>query len=259
MKLKAWVLYFTILLSIPLPGQEVVTALRHPISAGTPTFTYVQSMPFSTTTSAVTSITGTFPVNPTTGNVVCIALAVSTASIGTLTVKDGAGTPNSYTLSPSSPLAATAPLTGYYLAIACIMAAPSSANKTITASWTGSTSNGTTIWGDEFHLSSGTAVVDNDATQPLGTAIGTAINTTPTLTPAVAGELFYGVVIVGNSIVAPTAGGTLGVWTGSPAGNDSTYTTLPEYDLSVSAATPVNYTDSGSGDVYAGLMIGIKP
>ena len=200
MKIKAWILYFSILFSVPLPGQEVVTALRHP-TAATPTFTHVQSMTTCSNPGAATSISCSFPSNPATNDVVCIALGAgfTTGVMGTLTVEDGAGTPNTYTNSPSSPYLG---LGGFfeplYAAISCLYVAPSSANKTITASWTGLNSNFSSIWGDEWSVSSGTASADTDNAAS-GTASGTSINTTPTLTPAVSGELLYAIVIPGDS------------------------------------------------------------
>ena len=229
-------------------------------ASATPTFSYVQGA-LTADGSSSSSLTVNLASNPVTGHPVLVALVSnSNQGLGTLTVKDSAATPNVYTLSTQSVMTCTGPSAPNYIALAYLLSAPASATKTITASWTGGADNGGSIWADEFSLSSGSAVFDNDASQPHSTASGTNVNTTPSLTPAVSGELFYAVAIPNAGFSAPTGGTTLGVWTGGQGGTDTdNFSTVSEYSLSVSTATPIHYTDITSGDDYCALMMGFKP
>lgn len=114
-----------------------------------------------------------------------------------------------------------------------LLSAPANANATITCSGTGIVSNG--MWVDEFSYS-GTSHFDKDA---IATGTGTTVNT-PTITPTNANSLLYSGAGEAATITAPTAGATLGVWTGSAGaivnGN------MAEYDLSATSNTAVQYT-----------------
>jgi hypothetical protein len=103
-------------------------------------------------------------------------------------------------------------------------------------------SPGTTVnvWADEFVVSGGTASFDKDAAASSSTA-GTTINT-PSITPTNSGSLLYSCAAAGGTISAPSAGGTLGSWTG--AAGAITNGDMSEYDLSASSATAVDYTQS---------------
>src|ERR1017187_1166706 len=182
----------------------------------------------------VTTLTVTLASNPTTSDLVVCGLAFS-SSISALTFKDSASTPNSYTKTSGSPHHGMVYSYAFYL-----LSAPSTANKTLTASWT--TSSAVLISCDEFVNSNpGHQTYDStsgDAFRSTGTASGTNINL-PSCTPSTGGELAYGFVLdASGTITAPTSGSALGVWTGSDINANGSGS---EYDLSVSSATAANY------------------
>jgi hypothetical protein len=193
-----------------------------------------------TNAGSVTTFTVVLPVNPTQGNLVCVGATFQSASnISGLTVKDGNN--NSYTVTPGSPSANIAG-TGYtYLAY--LLSAPANADKTLTLSWT-TASTGPRAWADEFSLGGRTASFDKDAAATAPSGTGTTINT-PSITPTGSGELLFACAAAEQTITAPASGATLGVWTGS--GGAITVGNMAEYDLSASAATAVQFTQSPAG------------
>lgn len=253
MKIKAWILYFSILFSVPLPGQEVVTALRHP-TAATPTFTHrAGQAAFSSNATSASSITVTLAANPTTSDLVTCFWGVY-SSVTSFVVKDSAGTPNSYAVTAASPHTGTS---GFFFYTSYLLVAPSTATKTITASWTGATGFQIGICDEVVDSSPGHQTFDKEAFEGAGTASGTTINS-PSLTPAVSNEFIFAAAIPNDSISAPTAGATLGVWTGSYL--DSSGSGIgSEYDLSASTLTAVQFTDNTSSDPYNAISVGFEP
>jgi hypothetical protein len=163
-----------------------------------------------------------------------------------MTVKDGNS--NSYTVTPDSP--STYEGTAGQVWLFYLLSAPANASATITASWT--TSVSCAIFASEFSYS-GTASYDIDAAAYTGTA-GTTINT-PSITGAGSGELLYSAAAAGGNVSAPTAGNTLGGWTG--AGINATSGDAAEYILSSSgSSTAVDYTQSSG--TWSAMAMAIK-
>lgn len=184
--------------------------------------------------------------NPANGNVVAVGLAFNTASISSLTVKDSAN--NSYTKATNAPYTSSAGNAYLFYLIA-----GGTATKTITVSWT--TSAICAGWADEFTVTGGTATFDKDTGGSQTSSGGGAI-TTPSITPTNGGSLLYAIAdLIGSvgGITSPTAGGTAGLWTG--AAGAITLGSMAEYDLSVTGAQAVNFTDSsGSDTCCVGVM-----
>jgi hypothetical protein len=183
---------------------------------------------------------------PTVGNLVCFGIII-TCSAGlssNLLVQDSNG--NTYTISPNSPSAQVTQTGGAGgggqtgQTYAAYLVAPANASATITATWTNGATTGVQIFVDEFHSTLPGITFDADAAD--ANATGAINQTAPVITPNHgAGELFWSISGSTNTYTAPTAGATLGVWTGGPGGVQDG--DLAEYDLSGPAgATGVAYT-----------------
>lgn len=180
---------------------------------------------------AVTTVSVVLLSPPTYGNLVCVVVQTN-LGVTSLTVQDSNGNP--YTVTPNSP---STPNTGQ-IWLAYLLSAPANASATITANWT-TAATGPDMWADEFMSSGGTVTFDKDVS---GTGTGININT-PSITPTFPNSLLYSGAATPGSISAPTAGATLGVWTGSGGGIPSNGNNA-EYDVNASSATPVQYTNS---------------
>ncbi len=186
------------------------------------------------------SVAVVLTTNPIQGNLVCVGIGFNLTSgpTGTVTIQDSNG--NVYTATPQSPSPTQTNNTTYLF----YLIAPANASKTITASWP-TTSVPSAIHADEFHSDVGGISFDTDA-EGTGSVAGGTINT-PSITPDGAGELLYASAASDNSQTAPTAGGTLGIWTGS-GGGVSAFGDITEYDLSSAAgASAVQWTQSPNG------------
>jgi len=189
----------------------------------------------------VTTATVTMGAAPGLHHIVCFALNLATTTVTGVTVADTNG--NTYTLTPHSPESNGLGGNTY---LAYLLSAPSNAAAGITASWT--TASSCSIWADEFSWIGLQPTFDTD----IGAGgTGGTVNT-PSITPTYPNSLLYSACGSSGTITAPTAGGTLGVWTGSAAGvldGD-----MAEYDLSASAATAVNYTQ-GATDIWSAMAM----
>ena|SRR5208282_1808395 len=202
----------------------------------------------ATTAAAVTTFSITLGAAPTVGNLVCFGIIItcSTGVSSNLLVRDGNG--NTYTITPNSPSsqvtqtggAGGGGMTGS--TYAAYLVAPANASATITATWTNGTTLGVQIFVDEFHSSLSGIVFDTDTAG--SDATGAINQTSPSITPNYgAGELFWSISGSTNTYTAPTAGATIGVWTGNAGGIQNG--DAAEYVLSgANAATAVNYTQS---------------
>jgi hypothetical protein len=195
-------------------------------------FTHVQGAVGYKPSSSPDTIT--LGANPTLGNLVCVGITTLGSAITAVSVKDSNN--NAYTITPNSPSALQSGAGQVWMAY--LLSAPSNASKTITISYTGSVSVG--AWADEF--SGGPFSFDKDVSAANSVA-GTTVNT-PTLATAASGELLYAAAGVNGDISAPTAGETLGSWTG--AGGAITAGNMSEYDLSASGTVAVQFTSSPS-------------
>jgi parallel beta-helix repeat protein len=222
-------------------GADVISSAWTPYGSAPGTVTHVQGTSHYTATGTAGSVTLTN--NPTTGNLVVVAIKFYD-SISGLSVKDSNN--NVYTLVPdNSPSSYVGPVWMAYL-----LSAPANASKIINATWTNSVYS--VVWGDEFHPATGTSITyDRDAQAQSGGPSTTP--NTPTITPSTAGSLLYSG--LSNSVSgtnAPAANGTLGVWTGSGGGPNTSHPGNAEYVLAATGATAVNYT-TGSG-VWSALV-----
>jgi len=198
---------------------------------------------------APTSISITLNSAPVAGHLVCVGMEVDFALTITLTnllIKDSNNNP--YTITPTSPLVNATVAPKIYIFLGYLVA-PANASATINASWTlvnNSAGGEATIFVEEFVLPTGTAypLLDKDSAGT-GTT-GTTINT-PSITPANSGELLFAYSIAYSVITAPTAGGSLGGWTGSAAGIEPNSGSMAEYILnSGTSSTAVDFTQTTS-------------
>lgn len=184
--------------------------------------------------------TVTLPVNPTQGNCVTVGLAWG----------GGGGTPTLPTCSDSNSNAYTVgaaiagSTTNGFICLFYLLSAPANATKTLTLGWSGTTTASGDGLSDEFTVSGGTTSFDKAGTAAGGS--GTSF-TTPSITPATAGSLLYGVASCQGNWTTPAAGSTLGVWTGA-AGTPGPNGHGAEYLVnSTNTATAFNATQSPTG------------
>lgn len=213
-------------------------------NVGIGTFTHVQGA--MTHTAGAQDIVVTLGANPTTGNLVCVGIYSThvTPTPATFTVTDGSG--NVYTVTPKSPFTdTTVPGT---VSLFYLLFAPSNASQTINVHCV---QGGVTFsaWAEEFGVTGGVALFDLDVggKGPGGTTINL-----PIITPTNSNSLLWSTTVCNGTITAPTAGGTLGVWTGAAGGVSSG--NMSEYDLSSAAgSTVVQYTQNNT--LWAGMAM----
>ena len=119
--------------TVSMPGPFVPQ-----VSSVEPTFTEVQAA-WGTNVSSGTTVSATLTNAPAAGNAVICVPVFYPLSLTVSTIKDNAGTPNSYTVTPHSPSNAQSGADG--LSFAYLINVPSGAGKTITA-----TMSGTITW-----------------------------------------------------------------------------------------------------------------
>lgn len=188
-----------------------------------------------------TSLSVVLTSTPTVGNLLVVAFYAA-PNISNLSIKDANN--NAFTITPHSPAVVTSSTSNIYGGY--ILSAPSNISKTINATWT-TTASFDGMFVDEFS-GVGTISFDVDAAGS-NPAAGTTANT-PVLHPTGTGELSYvGVFSGAVSITAPTAGGTLGIWTG--AGIDANLNAA-EYALSTSGTVTTQMTQ-GSSATWCGI------
>jgi hypothetical protein len=232
------------------PGDRYKRFRRRQFAIG---FTESQNVPKSNTSSSVTTLSASLPNNPAAGDVVVVAIFSGlTSAITVSAVHDGAGTPNSYTITPNSPSTFLSGAGQIWLAY---FIATATANKTITVQIS-STANTYSFLVEDFTVTGGTATFDKDVANETPSSGGTTINL-PSITPTNSGSLLYASGCPASTITEPTAGVVQGGWTGSQAGlvaGNSGSNFGAEYQLSGSGATPVNFTMSSSGGWSAMAM-----
>jgi hypothetical protein len=207
-------------------------------------------MAFTEVQKAWNSSAGTTPSPATTtlslpsvaaGHLVVVAVCYLGASTGfTLTITDGNG--HTFTQPTGSPFAYSGGARfiwlGYILSAA-------SGSMTITA--TPSVAHGLSIHAIEFSYTGGSCSFDKTANA--GPSTGTTPINTPSLTPTNAAELIYAA-----GISDPASAGTIsavgGSWVEGTRGtiNSDGNNSADAYQLSISAATAVNWTVSGSSN-----------
>jgi len=222
-------------------------------AATEPTFTEIQGKRGNLVSSGTTTNV-TLTSAPTSGNAVICRVYSESGSLTVSTVKDGAGTPNSYTVSPSSP--SSGGISGARISLAYLLNVPSGANATITATYSGTITANAGIACSEFHRSSGTWVFDVDAVNFSSSAVTTV--TTPSISPALTGELVYGAAQVTGGQYFLTSG-PQSPWTQDPAGPDSTVGHFNgAYILASSGSPAMNMNISGGSSAYNAISMAVK-
>lgn len=193
-------------------------------------------------TSTVTTITITLPATPNLNDIVCVAVTLKAAVTG-FSVQDSNS--NVYTTTPNSPSFGATPGSTY---LAYLLSAPSNATAAITATWT--TAAVVNAWADEFSWTGVQPVFDQDVEI---TGTGTTSFTFLSITPTYSNSLIYSGCSTTSTITGPTAGGTLGVWTGATGGILGGC--MAEYDLSATGATAIDYSLTGITSKQGSSMI----
>lgn len=229
----------------PFPGPG-----RASTGAGEPTFTDVQGK-YGVVVTSGTTVAVTLTSAPTAGNLVVCSFYTYPTTLTISDVQDNASTPNSYTVTSTSPsLTNTSARAGW---IAYLLNAPSGAGATITVTTSAAITYNSDMRCEEFHRSSGTWTYDTSVAGS-GTT-GTTINS-PSITPSVSGELLYGMATVAYTSSFTSANSP---WTQDSAGIDTSHfaTDDGEYILSGSGTTAINFTQASSG-VWNGMAVAFK-
>lgn len=147
-----------------------------------------------------TSCTVTLPNNPTAGNLVAVAFSFDSNTATISSLRDSAGTPNNYTLTPSTPYRNTPTFGGgnNTTGIAYLPNVPAGATKTITL--TLNTSVQIDLWAIEVSGAATVSPLEADATNHSSTA-GTTINL-PSYTTVNAGDLLVAVCFLSGGVTA---------------------------------------------------------
>ncbi len=181
------------------------------------------------------SIACNFASTPTAGDLVVVGAGWydGGASPTTVAVTDGNG--NDYEIDSHTSGATNVDTAGQAFQ-AYVLAAPSNASGTITATFASSFSFGA-IWCDDFAVAGGTAQYDSGAV-----GNGTGKLTSPIVPVSGAGRLLYAVAMDAN-----TVGAAAGPWTGNAGGVQSGNEAV--YVLGASTSTAVAFAGS-SGQAY---------
>lgn len=175
-----------------------------PASAEAAGFTKAQTG-VATQNANSSTISCAFASNPATGSLVTVGTGFydTGTTPPTFTVADAAS--NSYTVD-STDSGSTNVSTSGYIGQAYLLSAPSNANKTITVTFSKSTTSSgvANIWCDNWTPSGGVATFDKAAF-----ANGTGTINTPTITVSSANELVYCTASDAGSVVAATSPFTL--------------------------------------------------
>jgi hypothetical protein len=212
-------------------------------------FTHVQGGGVSAgTISTQFNATTMFASTPTPGNllVVYVSGILANSSVA-LTVTDAASSGNVFSTNSGLHFNnGSLKGVGFWWRIA-----PASPTTDITVAVSGGNFFQSTIFAEEFSFSGGSVVFDTevyDNTQ--GTSNATI--STPTINPTV-GDLLIGAAIPGAAnMTAPTAGATLGSWTGGAKGIVNSR--IVEYDLSATSSVSAQYTMNVSNTWNSGIV-----
>jgi hypothetical protein len=225
-------------------------------SGGTPTHVHLQGTSVTEGSYGVTytNCSMSLPLTPQVGDLVEVSgnFIYSGTPLSSFVVQDTSG--NSYTPTTSTPLSAVVDgdniIIGKWYFIVGVSPAPS---QSINIGWTNG-ADSAACYADEYGISGASFSFDKDSAGSTTTCSGTSAQT-PSITPTHAGSLITGDADdPDNAFSAPSAGSTLGSWTGVAGASDLIYTGGDaEYDLSATGPTAVNYTCIGSGDNYIGL------
>lgn len=212
-------------------------------------WTQIQSK-WGPVTSSGTTLSVTLNSVPIVGNLVVCGIMAYPYSKTTSSITDNAGTPNTYTVTPSSP--STVSPSSTYAAEAYLVVPTSGAGSTITVNLAAAITTGSAMGCEEFNLAAGTPGFDKDAAGHGNP--GTTPNT-PSITPSAAGELLVGVAYIGNG--GTGAGSPWTLWPpglmangGQTTGCGSTAVCVFGDELilsSTATATALSFTGPGTG------------
>lgn len=184
-----------------------------------------------------TTVACTLPSTITNGSVVAVHV-LHFVGLTLNSVRDNAGSPNTYTKGCSSTNDASAGSSCFAWFIAS-----GTTGKTITATLSASCT-ACSIDVNEFGVSGG--IASFDSSNATGNGNGTV--NTPSITPAGSGELFFGTCADASSCVA--VGGS---WTACPNGIGA-FNEECEYQLSVGSATAIAFTGTASNNYDSSIV-----
>lgn len=204
----------------------------------------------SVATAGATTVTNILTSTPKLGNLICVGVSGGAGQLPATGMRVQDANSNLYTMTPSSPRtvinsAGNADQVWMFY----ILSAPANVHKNIVATWSFNTQM--FIFADEF-TSDGLVTFDVDGVGGVNGVNNTAI-ATPSVTPAKSNSLVYAQCVTNQTISAPTAGSTLGSWTGSGGANQGG--SMAEYDLSVTGAQAVQFTQNTSTDWSTMAMV----
>lgn len=204
-----------------------------------------QAVYASSTTVNQLTLTATLAANPTSGDVVCVGVISFGAGI-TVTVKDGAGTPNNYIQAAKDATQDSTAGTSWLF----YLIAGATANSAITATFSSNPNGVVGMYVDEFTPTGGSAVFDTGLG---GHAAGaTSPTVQPSITPANTGELLYS-----HAVFSTGASGVSGVapiWTQNGHGTGAFGEDAAWILSSASGSTTTHYTFTGTQDYDATIM-----
>lgn len=196
----------------------------------------------------------TFSSTPLVGNLVVVEVGFYGGIPTAITVQDNNG--NTYTKTTGSPFPNNVQGLVIWLLYWVVTGTPSPLIKLISQTGTGNPGVAAT----EFNVTGGTPVFDTDVgSSPGGNPLADSAGNiaTPSITPAGAGELLFAACDPNGSIIAPTAGGSSGGWTG--AAIDSFLGWATEYILSsASGATATSFKSNTANDWYVSAIAAFK-
>lgn len=203
-------------------------------------------------TTASLTCTATLTNNPTSGNLAaaiwCVYTAVGSLPITDFVVKDGAGTPNTYTDTPNPILASTVLGNDSYCG-ASYLVAGATANKAVTLTVTAASVLNIDMWVVEFSGNPASSLVNIDKGD--GTGVGTAM-VLPSITTTTNGTLILGIGFPTGSITSANSPFT-GI---ASIGPDGVYA---EYFVQTTAgAQTINFTQDSGGN-YIGYAAAFNP
>lgn len=190
----------------------------------------------------------TLAATPTPGNLVTVFVLFTSNTATVCTLVDSNN--NSYTVSPHSPNTTSDGANVPQIWCFYLLNAPANATSTLTVAWTGTDFVNQYWFADEFTVSGGSILFDNDATGFQGAV--TTISS-PTFTCTASNELVVAVGDCNGTLTAPTSGSTLGIWTGAGGGIVSNII-MAEYALSLSGANAVQFSINSSTAARAMAM-----
>lgn len=199
-------------------------------------FTHAQATAYNSSSVAGTlTLTATLTNNPAVGDIVCVGVITFNSS-PTVTVKDGAGTPNNYTQAVKSSTNDTTAGTSWLF----YFKANSTANKAVTVTVSTNPGGVLGLFVDDFTVSAGNVAFDK-ALAGSGTSVTSPTNS-PSITPTTGtGQLLYS-----HGAFSTSASGISGSWVENNHGRGAFGEDAAWILSSNAGATTVGYTFTGT-------------